>query len=96
MKEKNKKKDREKWSGAGGLSVRYLPTLSSESRKKMLTDTEYQFRQVWAGKVWRSHAFPKLTPIRLIADKLQITEAPLKKALLRRQHSVAQYDIIRH
>jgi hypothetical protein len=61
----------------------------------MLTDSDYQFKQVWAGQVWRTHTFPKLTPVKHIAQKLQITEAPLRKALLRRQQTVAQYDIIR-
>lgn len=62
----------------------------------MLTDSDYQFKQVWAGQVWRCHTFPRMTPVRTIAQKLQINEAPLRKALLRRQQTVAQFDIIRH
>jgi hypothetical protein len=61
----------------------------------MFTDANLEFKQVWAGEVWRTHTFPKMTPVKQVAQKLQITEAPLRKALLRKQNSVAQFDIVR-
>ena len=61
----------------------------------MLTDTEIEFKEVWCGQVWRCYTFPRMTPVKAIAQKLQCTEAPLRKALVKRQPSFAQWDIIR-
>lgn len=61
----------------------------------MLTDTELQFKQVWCGQVWRSHTFPRLTPVKVIAEELLCTEAPLRKALIKRDSNFKQWDIVR-
>ncbi len=38
---------------------------------------------------------PRLTPIKLIAKELLTTEAPLRKALVKRKTNFKQWDIVR-
>ena len=64
-------------------------------REEMLTDTELEFKQVWCGQVFRARTFPPLTPIKVIAEDLLCTEAPLRKALTKRQTQFKQWDITR-
>jgi hypothetical protein len=61
----------------------------------MLTDSELMFEQVWCGQVWRTYTFPRLTPVKFIANELLTTEAPLRKALVKRVNNFKQWDIIR-
>lgn len=61
----------------------------------MLTDCELKFEQIWCGQVWRAYTFPHLTPIKIIANVLMTTEAPLRKALIKRANNFKQWNIIR-
>lgn len=72
-----------------------LPMLIHRQTEKMLTDTELEFKQVWCGQVFREYTFPPLTPVKDIAEELLCTEAPLRKALCRRQRNFKQWNITR-
>ncbi len=78
----------------GAVYTRYtLAMLIRLEKKKVLTCTDLRFEQVWCGDVWRTHAFPRLTPVKAIAEKLRCTEPPLRKALLAGKNNFQQWDI---
>lgn len=72
-----------------------LAMLIRLQKKKVLTYTELRFEQVWCGQLWRAHTFPRMTPVKAIAEKLRCTEAPLRKALLSGRNNFHQWDIVR-
>ena len=92
---KNKKNSRGKTMvSQGAVYTRYtLAMLIRLEKKKVLTYTDLRFEQVWCGDVWRTHTFPRLTPVKAIAEKLRCTEPPLRKALLAGKNSFQQWDI---
>jgi hypothetical protein len=72
----------------------YLPILHSlAERIEVLTYTDLRFEQIWCGEVWRSHTFPRCTPIKSIAQQLRCKEPQLRKALIKGKRTYKQWTI---
>jgi hypothetical protein len=93
--EKKKKERRVKPNGLTGLHPSGTTYTHTPASSIMLTDTDLMFRQVWCGQVWRTYTFPRLTPVKFIANELLTSEAPLRKALVKRKTNFKQWDIVR-
>jgi hypothetical protein len=93
------KKQKNKGVKTRGLLLRlqncyHANTHSSTGKIQVLTYTDLRFEQVWRGETWRTHTFPRMPPIKNIAEKLHCTEASLRKALLAGKTNFQQWDIV--